>query len=111
MAHLAVGRGSRAGARADSKRRPLPHVVEAADEWWRANRDAVPNLFASELERMLAAIAVMPTFGAPAQSERAPGVRRVLLRKTRYHVYYRVRGNTLEVLAAWHAARGVGPRL
>ena len=85
--------------------------AEAADEWGRANRDAVPNLFASELERTLAAIAVMPTLGAPAKSERVAEVRRVLLRKTRYHLYYRVRGNALEVLAVWHSARGVGPGL
>jgi len=47
----------------------------------------------------------MPTLGAPAKSERVPEVRRVLLRKTRYHLYYRVRGNALEVLAVWHRDR------
>lgn len=42
---------------------------------------------------MLGAAALMPTLGAPARSERASGVRRLLLRTTRYHVYYR--GNAL----------------
>jgi hypothetical protein len=42
---------------------------------------------------------------------RARGVRRLLLRATRYHVYYRVREETLEVLALWHATRGTGPGL
>jgi plasmid stabilization system protein ParE len=85
--------------------------IEAVDEWWRANRMASPDLFVSELDAMVSAVALMPTLGAPAKAERASGVRRVLLRRTRYHVYYRVRGEVLEVLAVWHAARGVGPGL
>jgi hypothetical protein len=31
------------------------------------------------------------------------------MRRTRYHVYYRVTDDTLEVLAIWHAVRGEGP--
>ena len=85
--------------------------IEEVDEWWRANRPSAPDLFIIELERMLGAVALMPTLGAPARNERAQGVRRVLLRRTRYHVYYRVRGDTLEVLATWHAVRGTGPGL
>ena len=85
--------------------------IEAVDEWWRANRPSAPDLFVTELERMLAAVALMPLLGAPASSERVRGVRRVLLRATRYHVYYRARDATLEVLAVWHAARGTGPGL
>lgn len=85
--------------------------VEEIDEWWRSNRPSASDLFLTELERMLSALALMPTLGAPAKTERARDVRRLLLRKTRYHVYYRVRGETLEVLAVWHAARGTGPGL
>lgn len=62
----------------------------------------------SELDRTLAAVALMPMLGAPARSERVAGVRRVLLRKTQHYVYYRVHGERLEVLALWHTARG-GP--
>lgn len=85
--------------------------IEAVDEWWRANRTAAPALFVSELDAMLSAIALMPTLGSRAKGERAPGVRRVVLRRTSYHVYYRVRDDVLEVLAVWHTARGVGPGL
>jgi hypothetical protein len=35
----------------------------------------------------------------------------LLLRRTKYQVYYRVSGETLEVLGVWHAARGEGPGL
>ena len=83
--------------------------VEEIDAWWRANRSSAQDLFLTELERMLAAVALMPALGAPARTERAIGVRRVLLRKTRHHVYYRVRDETIEVLAVWHAARGSEP--
>jgi plasmid stabilization system protein ParE len=65
----------------------------------------------NELESMLGAAALMPTLGAPARSERATGVRRLVLRSTRYRVYYRVRGQRLEVLALWHGTRGTGPGL
>ncbi len=85
--------------------------IEAVDEWWQANRSAAPDLFVSELDAMLSAVALMPTLGAPAKAERASGVRRVLLRRTRYHLYYRVRDDVLEVLAVWHARRGMGPGL
>ena len=85
--------------------------TEAIDEWWRSNRPSSPDLFVTELEAMLGAAALMPTLGAPARSERAPGVRRLLLRSTRYHVYYRARDRSLEVLAVWHATRGSGPSL
>jgi plasmid stabilization system protein ParE len=85
--------------------------AEAIDEWWRSNRPSAPDLFVTELESMLGAAALMPTLGAPARSERATGVRRLVLRNTRYHVYYRVRGQRLEVLALWHATRGTGPGL
>jgi len=85
--------------------------IEEIDEWWRANRPSAPDLFLVELERMLSAVVLMPTLGAPAKSKRARDVRRLLLRQTRYHVYYRVRGGALEVLAVWHAVRGIGPGL
>ena len=83
--------------------------TEAIDEWWRSNRPSAPDLFATELESMLGAAALMPSLGALARSDRVRGVRRLLLRTTRYHVYYRVREQTLEVLAVWHATRGAGP--
>ncbi len=85
--------------------------IERVDEWWRASRPSSPDLFVNELERVLAAIVLMPTLGTPAKSARVPGVRRALLRRTQYHLYFRVRAETLEVLAVWHATRGTGPGL
>ena len=79
------------------------------ETWWRANRTSAPELFVRELETTLALVASSPTLGVLAAREEAfPGVRRVLMRRTRYHLYYRLVGQTLEVLAIWHTARGEG---
>lgn len=85
--------------------------VEDIDGWWRVNRTAAPDLFMVELEQSVSIIQAAPALGAPARSVRLPGVRRVLMRRTRYHLYYRVVGDRLDVLAVWHTSRGAGPDL
>ena len=85
--------------------------VEEIDEWWRINRTAAPNLFTLELEQSLRIVQAAPALGAPARSVRLPGVRRVLMRRTRYYIYYRLAGDRLDVLAVWHTSRGAGPDL
>lgn len=73
--------------------------------WWEANRRAAPDLFADELDGTLAAVASTPTLGIPAPDTRLSGIRRTLLPRARYHVYFRVKDGALEVLAVWHAKR------
>jgi plasmid stabilization system protein ParE len=85
--------------------------IEEINTWWRANRSAAPDLFLLELRATLSIAALSPTLGAPARDVRLPAVRRLILQRTRYHVYYRVAGQVLEVLAVWHAVRGSGPGL
>jgi len=82
------------------------------EAWWVANRPAALDLFQLELEATVAAAASLPTLGAisPGDDE-LPDVRRVLMRRTRYYVYYRATADVLEVLAIWHTARGEGPGL
>ena len=81
--------------------------MRAALAWWRENRPAAPDLLDRDLRGGLAVIAAAPTLGAPARDTRLAGVRRILLRRTRYHVYYRVdeAAGRLEILALWHARR------
>ena len=85
--------------------------IEEINAWWRANREAAPDLFLFELRATLSIAALSPTLGAPARDMRLLGIRRLILQRTRYHVYYRVAGQVLEVLAVWHAVRGSGPGL
>lgn len=78
--------------------------VEEADAWWRENRSSAPDLFLQELERMVATLALVPNLGAVAVNTRLPGVRRVLLRRTGYLLYYRPR-ESLEIIEVRHSAR------
>ena len=55
--------------------------------------------------RVLAAVATLvdqPGLGRPG---RVPGTRELAVRKNRYGVPYRVRGETIEVLGVFHASR------
>ena len=86
-------------------------AIREASDWWRANRPKAPNAFREELERAFELIARQPTIGAPTRNVRMQGVRRILLGRVRYHVYYRVAGppDRIEVLALWHTSRSSGP--
>lgn len=84
--------------------------IEAIESWWEVNRRASPLLFKRELNSTLALISASPAIGTPARSARLTGVRRVLMRRTQYHVYYRTDRNVLVVIAVWHTKR-LGPRL
>jgi plasmid stabilization system protein ParE len=84
--------------------------IAAIDDWWRANRRAAPELFDQELAGAFQVLAVLPEAGQ-VQWDIRPEVRRLCLRASRYHVYYRQRGDVLEVVAVWSALRGTGPDL
>ena len=81
--------------------------------WWRANRSAAPELFQVELSQAFDLIANMPSSGELWTSARRPGIRRWLLPKTRYHVYYSVddASTTVTVRMLWYAGRGRAPIL
>ena len=53
----------------------------------------------------------MPRLGKPCRRRRVHGVRRVLLQRSGYHVYYLVDepNRSIEILSVWHARRGRGP--
>jgi plasmid stabilization system protein ParE len=84
--------------------------IDTIDRWWREHRRAAPELFIQELAASLQLLALLPQAGH-VQWHIRPDVRRICLRSSRYHVYYRVRGETLEVVALWSAVRGTGPDL
>jgi len=85
---------------------------EAEDEWWRDNRDA-KELFLDEFEQTLEQIGSNPERGQAYRLTRGKLIQRMLMRKTRCHVYYfhdrehdLVEGHTI-----WGAHRERGPRL
>ena len=83
--------------------------VDRIDAWWREHRPAAPSLFAEELEAALRTLSATPA--AALRYSPKPGVRRLLLGRTRHHVYVVERESKLLVVAVWSAYRGRGPRL
>jgi plasmid stabilization system protein ParE len=85
--------------------------IRAAEAWWRLNRPKAPKAIREDLERASSLIAVQPQAGARARNATLPGVRRLLLARTRYHLYYRQieAPKRLEILAFWHTNRGSNP--
>lgn len=90
----------------------LEHAY-AIDEWWRANRPAAQDLFVAELTVALERLEVSPLSCARYDEAAVTGLRRLLLPRTRYHVYFTVveDGPVVRVHAVWHSAKGKGPPL
>ncbi|CAN5138182.1 hypothetical protein BH11PSE9_BH11PSE9_10050 [soil metagenome] len=86
-------------------------AIEQAAEWWSVHRLAAPGAIREDLESALALLALEPGIGTRVELPRADVVRRLYLSRVRYFVYYRVRGDFLEVVAFWHASRGDRPAL
>ncbi len=85
--------------------------VRTIDVWWRRERTAAPNLFAEELAAAFSLLSGAPRAGRPYPHPTVAGIRRVLLRSSRYHVYYKIHKDSVVVLAVWSAVRGIGPKL
>lgn len=52
---------------------------------------------------------MLPKVGAIAKNARLANVRRVHLAKIHHHLYYRITGNRVEILALWHTSRHSKP--
>lgn len=84
--------------------------IDAAMNWWLGNRDKAPTAFIDDLGETLGLIAHNAGIGVPVRTRR-PGVRRVLMERVRYYLYYRLLpDDTIEVIFVWHASRRV-PRI
>lgn len=92
------------------KARARREIARAA-EWWAENRSAVPGAIRQDLEAALETLIRQPGLGTKVDTAHAGVVRRFLLLRTQYFVYYRVKGQVLEVVAFWHTSRETGPSL
>jgi plasmid stabilization system protein ParE len=81
--------------------------------WWLSNRPSAPELFDRELDVAIATLRhaahSFPAYRAEADSE----IRRVLLPRSRYALYYSIApdDDVVLIVAVWHTARGSGPSL
>ena len=87
--------------------------AESAAAWWRGNRPGAPALFGDELAGALTLLSAAPEAGPRYRRRGVPGLRRLLLPRTRYHVYYLydAEAGVCMVAAVWGAVRGRGPRV
>jgi hypothetical protein len=85
---------------------------EAEDEWWREHRDA-KELFIDEFAHTLERLLVTPETGQIYRRARGKLIQRVLMKKTRCHVYYfhDREHDLVEVHSIWGAYRERGPEL
>ena len=94
-------------------RRAAKHIDQAG-RWWRTNRTRAPAALREELAQALQIITAQPDAGATARSVRLDGVRRILLHRVNYHLYYRLvesPSRSIQVVARWHASRGDVPEM
>ena len=91
--------------------RAAQQIREAADWWWE-NRPKAPETCANEVERGFDLICLLPSAGESVRHRRK-GIRRLLLGRIRYYLYYKVvpEKEEVEVLALWHTSRGSKPIL
>jgi plasmid stabilization system protein ParE len=84
--------------------------IRVAADWWLENRPKAPDAFAEEIERTFDLVRSLPSVGEPVKHPRVSGVRRVLLGRVQYYLYYRtVSDEAVEILALWHTSRGTRP--
>ena len=79
--------------------------------WWVQNRPLAPDLFEQELAETLEQIRGTPTLGTEYSSKLDVPVRRVLMKRTKTHVFFAIQGDVVFVLSVWGAQRRRGPKL
>jgi hypothetical protein len=93
--------------------RRAANAAERIDARWRDNADD-PRLFATEL---LAAIECLEdsitTPGSPFPTSRRPGLRRLLLPRSRCHLYFEIdeTKQRIQILHMWDGRRARAPKL
>jgi hypothetical protein len=85
---------------------------QAEDRWWRQHRDA-KDLFVTEFQEALRQVAAAPSIGQRYRRTRGKLIQRVLMKKTRCHVYYfhDAESDVVEVHSIWGARQRRGPAL
>jgi plasmid stabilization system protein ParE len=80
--------------------------------WWSEHRKGSPDLFETELGAALERIVATPNIGSVYEGANLEvPVRRVLLPRTKNHVYYAIEETVVVVLSIRGAPKGRGPKL
>jgi plasmid stabilization system protein ParE len=62
--------------------------IRTIRDWWETNRHSAPDLFHEELVATFKMIQSAPKAAPPYPFQQIPDLRRLLMQRTRYHVYF-----------------------
>lgn len=87
-------------------------AADRIDERWRQNADD-PGVFAREFLEAIELLETSPGPGAPFPTAKHPSLKRLLLRKSRCHVYFEVDDatQTIQILHIWDGRRERAPKI
>lgn len=87
--------------------------AQRAVEWWRKNRPDTSELLFEELAQAVKDLETIPHFGTPHPTARRPQLMRLMLEKTKRHVYFEVdeQKSEIRILIIWGAPRAQEPKL
>ena len=92
------------------------HSKTTIGEFFRTNLADIMNLPAVETNYIVSAVRLLettPLIGKSYVQAPVPKVRRLVVGRSRYHLYWEVEGAsfTVTILAVWYAGRGSGPEV
>jgi len=79
--------------------------MDEAEAWWKKHRDKAPKAFSEALDEAFALLREQPAVGQIVRRTRRPGVRRLLMPRIHYYLYYRVSEQMIFIVSLWHARR------
>ena len=79
-------------------------------DWWFTHRDKAPFAFDDDLDELIGLLEHAPRAIGVAVAQRA-GVRRALMKRVRYYVYFTITDEIVTIVAVWHTSRGAPPAL
>jgi len=82
-----------------------------AARWWSQNRPLAPDAIKVDVKAALDLLVLQPHIGSKCLDASILELRRLLLGRVQYFVYYQVNLDTLRVLAFWHASRAMAPEI
>ncbi len=84
--------------------------IAAINLWWAENRPAAPTLVAVEFQTAIQQLTTSPESGRLHDRRRQVYVRKLLMPRSRYRLYYEVdlASQLVTILAVWHVSRGQG---
>ena len=87
-------------------------AAERIDERWRQRADH-PNVFAQDLLAAVELLESGTTPGSPFPTEKRPSLRRLLMPRSRCHLYFEIdhASESIQILHIWDARRGRTPAL